>query len=1207
MQCIIEVADYKNITSSQLIERNLFTQLKIGNRVFRSQQGVKFSCTFQLSASTETACIISLENKQTGSAMYSREIPFTVVSDRREWRSWVEVYLPSDSRSQKIYFPTPEPVSAQLDIKVEVERPLGIKAKTLGNLQDALREERHSMPATIHRDRDVLEAQWMAEHIQRSMNQANAVANNQNQTQGELQSLKEAENSLREQLQQARESENALKEKYDAAMSREKQINEERDRLRQAIERGQDEFQGQTMKLQSHLQSVTTELEQSRSERTTELEKQDEQMQNYQRKVRTLEKKLEDAEKRSQEAIAREVDLERTLVVVQNTVSSKDTTTKELEGEIQRLRRQTQEKEESLAQNKTQFFQTEQQMKNDLQKAENEYSEKESKMEVELRRVRLEAQQKETSLHDELQDTKRVLMEREKSLTEDVRAVKTELLQSEHHSSEELQRVKSEFMKRSSQLEEQLRQVDGERKTREGQLIADLDQSRNTMSGLEFNLRQEIEQHKRRHDELLEQIEHRREEAELNKDKWEKELEVTRVNYRGQEEQLEKELAAAKEDLKSKRNELLALQDEATNRASHLQEVAEESQQQEKVLESARKSLEVARAASQGWEQKYELQQSEHAKLLAQFEEKLDAKDEREKEAQIRESIYSEKVEELQAEHESLQKELTDALERTKLFDFEKAALEGKFDEAQYNLNEKSRINIELLNQVKELKQKEDTIEDTLSETRRDKSEKDAAIHQLTLNVRDANERANKLEAAIREKETEITKVSSDLANKNALCHGMEMDLTERKTQHERINLELTQKVETIEKLEAKLLARQQALEHVESSTADLSRTAATAENLQSMVEKMESRIKELEIEQEGKSQLLTKATDSLDCTQKALKESEMDILARNEKVKNLEEEKNVLSEKVLNAVQHKDAVANELLQTQQQFDDLRREKEELEQEQNALTNKLGDMTLREDDQSNRLRELSAELKANNEANMYQEAENNIIRSSVTELQSQLNSLQIEKDKYNEHLQRQHENFGLQSSITDDYLERLEKSEHEASLLAEGLQEAEEKLKWLTKENKIIIQQIEKKYDGSINEWAADIQNMKNMGRDEAYWRQKADTAEELSQTLHLRLQELELSMSAQHGNSPVPESPSTYGRPTNGLMKHSIQNGAGSLSRFNSFVGNAGGLATGHQRATLPNPGSNGQSLLTSQPIQSPAQAFAPQQRQWGVYPPAR
>lgn len=209
----------------------------------------------------------------------------------------------------------------------------------------------------------------------------------------------------------------------------------------------------------------------------------------------------------------------------------------------------------------------------------------------------------------------------------------------------------------------------------------------------------------------------------------------------------------------------------------------------------------------------------------------------------------------------------------------------------------------------------------------------------------------------------------------------------------------------------------------------------------------------------------------------------------------------------------------------------------------------------------------------------------------VAELQSQLDSLKIEKAKYNEHLQRQHENFGLQSSITDEYSERLEKSENEASLLAEGLQEAEEKLKWLQKENKLIIQQIEKKYEGTINDWAQEILGAKNLGRDESYWRQKADDAEELSRNFQNRIHEMESAAMPRQEYKSGNGTTTNGSLHTNGLFNHSVSNDNVQV-RLNAFV-------------ARPNPGSN-QLRMTSQPIQATA-PFAPQQRQWGVYPPAR
>lgn len=122
MDIVVSISEYKSLSQSDLISRNLFATLQIGRTVHESS-GINVEKASFRSGSAEIPLVLTIKNRQTNTVMYVRNVPMSSVLESSGLREqWIAVYPPGDP--QNLHFDAsvvPSQACAQVRLSITIE------------------------------------------------------------------------------------------------------------------------------------------------------------------------------------------------------------------------------------------------------------------------------------------------------------------------------------------------------------------------------------------------------------------------------------------------------------------------------------------------------------------------------------------------------------------------------------------------------------------------------------------------------------------------------------------------------------------------------------------------------------------------------------------------------------------------------------------------------------------------------------------------------------------------------------------------------------------------------------------------------------------------------------------------------------------------------------------------------------------------------
>jgi len=125
MDITVQITDFRSLSQSELIMRNLFSTVTIGS-TSHPGRGVLIKDAKFRSGTVENPLVLTFKNSQTDTVMYVRNIPISTVLERSGlFEQWIAVYPPGDP--QNLHFDaaaTPKEGCPQVCISVGIEEDL---------------------------------------------------------------------------------------------------------------------------------------------------------------------------------------------------------------------------------------------------------------------------------------------------------------------------------------------------------------------------------------------------------------------------------------------------------------------------------------------------------------------------------------------------------------------------------------------------------------------------------------------------------------------------------------------------------------------------------------------------------------------------------------------------------------------------------------------------------------------------------------------------------------------------------------------------------------------------------------------------------------------------------------------------------------------------------------------------------------------------
>lgn len=99
MDITVSILDSRNLSQSDFILRNLFCSLQVGMTTLSSRSVIANGSRFR-SGTVENPLVITIQNRQTKTIMYARNVPISAVLDNvGPFERWVAVYTPGDPQN----------------------------------------------------------------------------------------------------------------------------------------------------------------------------------------------------------------------------------------------------------------------------------------------------------------------------------------------------------------------------------------------------------------------------------------------------------------------------------------------------------------------------------------------------------------------------------------------------------------------------------------------------------------------------------------------------------------------------------------------------------------------------------------------------------------------------------------------------------------------------------------------------------------------------------------------------------------------------------------------------------------------------------------------------------------------------------------------------------------------------------------------------